>query len=347
MKRSVRIVAFVSVFGAAVLSGCSRLVDEDQSDCGGAVRIDYRLRLVTNVRTELETVLSEEKDIPVRNALQPYLEGIFTDVAHDADLSFYEETGVRLEHLEPVPERERFDCSLYLPAGTILHACTANVADNGPVTLEGGDTGPSGHLVQHAAEDVADPHRTALFAGRKTLSVRADADQQYEVDLTVVNAATALVLETEGAEGISGIQAYVAGFADGFHVADSTWIFTETSVVRTDDLPVEAGTQRCFASVHFPSRDYRPETRTITETADPFRSEPSPEPLWRWRVYVRIADGSVTESILEVMTPLRAGQLKVLKAKVFDTGIVSVTDPTVGVSVTLDWNEGGSHIIDF
>ena len=345
MKRSARIACFA--LGVAILSGCSYLVDEDLSDCGGAIRIDYRLRLVTNEQTELEKMLSEEKDIPVKKAIQAYLEGIFTDVAHDVDLSFYDPTGVRLEHLEAVMDKERFDCSLYLPAETIRHTCTANVAGSGPVTLEGGDAGPSGQLVQHAAEGMADPHRTGLFTGRKTLEVRANTDQQFEVDLTIVNAATALVLDLEKADGVSEIRAYVTGAADGYNVADSTWSFTETQLVRTDDLPVAVDSRRCFASVHFPSRDYRPGTKTITDTEEPFRSEPAPDPLWGWHVYVRIADGSVTENVLEVKTPLRAGQLKVLKAKVFDTGIVSVDDPTVGVSVTLDWNEGGSHEIDF
>ena len=346
MKRSVRIACFA--LGVAILSGCSYLVDEDQSDCGGAIRIDYRLRLVTNEQTELEKMLSEEKDAPVKKALQAYLNGIFTDIAHDVDLSFYDQTGLRLEHLETVVDQERFDCSLYLPAQTILHACTANVADNGAVTLEGGETGPAGQFVQHAAEGVTDPHRTGLFTGRKTLDVRPDADQQFAVDLTIVNAATALVLDMEKAEGVSEIRAYVTGAADGYDVADSTWSFTGNPLVRTDDLPVaEADSQRCFASVHFPSRDHRPGTKTITETEQPFLAEPAPEMLWGWLVYVRIADGSVTENVLEVKTPLRAGQLKVLKAKVFDTGIVSVDDPTVGVSVTLDWNEGGSHEIDF
>jgi hypothetical protein len=346
MKRSARIAVLAFLSGAAILSGCSYLVDEDQSDCGGSLRIDYRLRLVTNARTELETVLSEEADVPVKNALQDYLKGVFSDVAHDVDLSFYEGTGARLEHLNEIMDREAFDCSLYLPAQTIRHACVANVADNGPVTLEEDATGPSGQLVQHASDGMAEPHRTGLFAGRKTLEVRPDADQHDDVDLFIVNAATALVLETEEADGIEGIKAYVKGFADGFDVADSTWLFTVDPLVKTDDLPVESGSRRCFASVHFPSRDYRPGTRTVTETVEPFRSEIAPEPLWRWLVYVRITDGTVTETVLDIPSPLRAGQLKILKAKVHDTGIVTVNDPTVGVSVTLDWREGGSHIID-
>ena len=345
MKRSVRIAFFL--LGAAILSGCSWLVDEDRSDCGGSLSIAYRLRLVTNERTELETVLSLETDAPVRDALEKYLRGVFTDVAHDVALSFYDEGGGRVEHLDEIMDKESFECSFFLPAQPLLHSCIANVADSGPVTLEGDEAWQSAQLVQHIEDGVTDPQATGLFTGRKSLEVRAAEGQQTAMDLFIANSATALVLETADAGDIAGLKVYVTGFADSFNVPDSTWNYTSAPLVRTEDLPLETGTQRCFASVHFPSRDYRPETRTVTETVEPFLSEPAPEPLWFWRVYVRIPDGSVTESVIEMSNPLRAGQLKILKAKVSDTGIVNVKDPAVGVSVTLDWHEGGNHIIDF
>ena len=345
MKRSARIAALVLFLGAAILPGCSYLVDEDQSDCGGALRIDYRLRLVTNRLAELETVLPDGEDLPVRKAIESYLEGVFSDIAHDVDFSFYDEGG-RQEHLSEVMDRENFELSIYLPAQTFLHSCVANVADSGPVSLEGDDAWQSAQLVQHSEEGVTDPQRTGLFTGRKTLEVKPIGEQGTSVDLFIANSATALVLETEKAEGVSEIKAYATGFADAFNVADSTWSFTASPLVRTDELKVESDTRRCFASVHFPSRDYRPETKSVHETVEPFLSEPAPEPLWEWRLYVRTADGTVTESLLKVLTPLRAGQLKILKAKVFDTGIVTVDDPTVGVSVTLDWHQGSSHEIE-
>ena len=68
--------------------------------------------------------------------------------------------------------------------------------------------------------------------------------------------------------------------------------------------------------------------------------------LWKWRCYITIADGTVTETVLGITQPLRPGGLKILKAKVYDTGIVTTDDPTVGVSVTLDWQEAGQHQID-
>ena len=263
MKRSVRIACFA--LGVAILSGCSYLVDEDQSDCGGAIRIDYRLRLVTNEQTELEKMLSEQKDAPVKKALQASLEGIFTDIAHDVDLSFYDQTGLRLEHLETVVDQERFDCSLYLPAQTILHACTANVADNGAVTLEGGETGPAGQFVQHAAEGVTDPHRTGLFTGRKTLDVRPDADQQFAVDLTIVNAATALVvLPAAAATGI------VTGTVEAFRdvVTGSTTVVASPAPVIVAPPAVPPAPVIVAPSVVAPAPAAVPSTTIITRYGD-------------------------------------------------------------------------------
>jgi hypothetical protein len=345
MNRSVGKTAIV-LLGAALLSGCC-LVDEDLSDCGGSLSIDYRLRLTTNRQAELEKVLPTEADAPVKKALQAYLQGIFNDVAHDVDLSFYEESGPRLHHLADIKDKEQFSVSLYLDAGTIPHTAVANVAGNGPVSLVEDAAWPAGRLVQKAEKEFADAHRTGLFSGRTLLTIQPDHDQRIGMDLTIVNAATALVLETADAIGIGTIQAFVSGMADGFNLADSTWTFTGNAFVRTDDLQVEAGTQRCFASVHFPSRDYRSGTRVVEETEEPFLSDNAPETLWEWHVYVPVADGTITESVLALSQPLRAGQLKILKAKVQDTGIVTVNDPKVGVSVTLDWQQGSSHEIEF
>ena len=57
-------------------------------------------------------------------------------------------------------------------------------------------------------------------------------------------------------------------------------------------------------------------------------------------------DGTVTETVLSIRQPLRAGQLKILKGWIGDDGDVRTHDHTVGVSVTLNWNDGGHHDID-
>ncbi|MDD6976779.1 MAG: hypothetical protein PUI72_00415, partial [Prevotellaceae bacterium] len=53
---------------AVMLSSCS-IIDEDNSDCGLDNKIVYRLKLRTNIQTELETQLGTEEERPVAQAL--------------------------------------------------------------------------------------------------------------------------------------------------------------------------------------------------------------------------------------------------------------------------------------
>ena len=91
----------------------------------------------------------------------------------------------------------------------------------------------------------------------------------------------------------------------------------------------------CFCSVNFPSRD--------AATASAPSRAASATALWQFIVYVTRADGKVTETILDIEDPLKAGDIKVVKASLDDDGAVRPYDSTVGVSVTLDWNSGGDY----
>jgi hypothetical protein len=46
---------------------------------------------------------------------------------------------------------------------------------------------------------------------------------------------------------------------------------------------------------------------------------------------------------LDIQEPLKAGDLKVIKGELDDDCAVRPYDSTVGVSVTLDWNDGGTY----
>ena len=48
--------------------------------------MDYQLKLVTNMTTELQTQLTTMTELSVANALEMHLKDIFTDFAHDVDL---------------------------------------------------------------------------------------------------------------------------------------------------------------------------------------------------------------------------------------------------------------------
>ena len=340
------VIRMLSLFTTGlVLMGCRYLVDEDLSDCGGECTINCRLRLQTKMRTELATVLSLAEDQYVAASLQTWLDDLFADYADDVDLSFYDPTGEqrRLVHM-----RERMDgnssvYTLYLPAREYLNNCVANLEDNDQVALVEDEHCRSALLRQFSEREVAaglmptrgtmpadtvHSHTTGLFSARKHILMQARGDQNIEVNLYMVNSASALVLDRSTAGTAGQAQVFVSGFADGFAIADSTYRFSSQPVVRTMSLPVEGGTEYCYASAHFPSKDEGEGT------------------IWQWDVQVPLPDGTVTRSVLAVKEPLQAGCLKILKAKVFDNGVVSVTDPTVAVSVTLNWNQGTEHDVE-
>ena len=108
MIRRFSYIGCVLVSLTAVFTGCS-LVDEDLTACEGDFTINYELHLVTNMTTEIQAQLGTASNSPVAEALRTRLSGIFTDYAHDVDLSFYEVEGDAplLHH-----ERHMMDASL-------------------------------------------------------------------------------------------------------------------------------------------------------------------------------------------------------------------------------------------
>jgi hypothetical protein len=346
---ALRHIAGLLVLGTAAFTGCC-LVDEDLGDCGDELTVDYELQLVTNMRTEIQTVFDLQTDLQVATALQDHFGTVFTDFARDADLSFYDTADpmARLEHMQVVMNDNQASYTLYLPGRDYMHLCSANVASEPSVTLEDADNCKTARLVQHTeVKDTVSAHTTGLFTARKEMGVITDTDQHFDVNLYMVNAATALVLDLEDAPAVKDIKVFLRGFADGFRLADSTYTFTSDLIVRTNPLPAEPGsTGRIFASCHFPSRDVDPGSKSIIETEEPFISEYSETARWEWQVYATLDDGSVTKTILHVHKSLRAGQLIAAKGKVHAKGEVSTDDQTVGVSVMLDWQPGQEHEIE-
>lgn len=326
----------------AALPGCSKLVDEDLSDCDNEHRIDYQVCLITNMNREIADVLDKEKDKPVETALRAFLEPKFTDIAHDVTFSFYGDGGALSSTSQETMDKSAFSCSWRLPRGNYRHLCLANLAGNDAVALEGADQAGSARIAvrQPSGEGAAAPSLTScIFTGRGSYESRySEQDTPGTLELYAANAATALVLETKEATGIGTVTVRMAGMAGAYNVADNTFVFGGGPDVAATQLPVSAGTQQCFAALHLPSQDTR--VRSVSEPEGYFDAPASTEPVWTCKVYVPLADGKITESVLEVKVPVIAGQLKILKANVKPDGSLGAEDPTVGVSVTLDWNEG-------
>lgn len=313
-----------------LMAGCS-VIDDDLSDCnqGEEFKIDYQLRLITNITTELETQLTTITEVGVADALRVHLKDIFSDKAHDIDLSFYDTEGdmTRLHHKRDIIDANQTSYTLTLPMQEYMHLAVANIAENHVVGLSNDENCQTSMLQQTDDSPIAS-HTTGLFTARLPMEVLSGVSQTFNVKLYMANSAVALVLDTKG-HAYSEMKVYATGFAKEFMIEDSTYVFPEKEVlVRADK--VETGNDLlCFCSVNFPSHN-----------PDEVGAD---EPLWQLRVYVTMPDGNITETIIDVKEQLKAGELKIIKGELDDEGAVRPYDSTVGVSVTLDWNEGGTY----
>lgn len=321
-------------------AGCSS-IDDDLSDCDNNFKVDYQLRLVTNMTTELKTQLTTITELSVANALMVHLKDIFTDFAHDVDLSFYDTEGTlnRLQHDQHIMDANQSSYTLTLPMRKYMHLAIANIKNNDVVSLTKDEYSPSSMLQQAKGQvtdglEILPPHTTGLFTARQPIEVLSGVDQTFNVHLYMANSAVALVLDTKE-QPYADLKVYATGFAEAFYIRDSTYVFTNTSpLVKAEPVATESKLL-CFCSVNFPSRDDIPATKSRAE------KEPA---FWQFKVYLTKTDGTVTETILDINEPLQAGNLKIIKGELDDDGAVKPYNSTVGVSVTLNWNSGGDYV---
>ncbi len=322
-------------------AGCST-IDDDLSDCGNNFEVNYHLRLVTNMTTELQTQLTTITELDVANALKEHLKDIFTDFAHDVDLSFYDTEGAlnRLQHDQHIMNANQSSYALTLPMRKYMHLAIANIADNDVVSLEGDEYSSSSKL-QQANGQMSDgkeklhSHTTGLFTARQPMEVLSGVDQTFNVHLYMANSAAALVLDPKG-HTYTDLRVYATGFAETFCIRDSTYIYTDTPPLVVADQ-VETDTHLlCFCSVNFPSHDAIPSSAKRRTAQNPT--------LWQLKVYLTKPDGSITETILNIDEPLKAGNLKIIKGELDANGAVRPYNSTVGVSVTLNWNSAGEYV---
>ena len=332
-----------------LVSSCS-MIDEDQSDCN-YTKVEYDLTLVTNITTEiqtqLETQLNTQLEMELGVLLKDFLSNIFTDYAHDVNLSFYDTHGdsLRLQNDEHIMDANQASYTLNLPMREYMHLAAANLVDNNLVDLVDDDRCHRSVLFQDQ-HDTIPSHTTGLFTARQKMEVLEGIDQNFKVHLYMANCAAALVLDTQGYD-ISGMQVYTTGFATRFFICDSTFAYPRRSpIVRTTKIAKSEDSQAvAFCSVNFPSRAPS-KTRTVIETTEPFIAQPGDEVLWEFRVYVpspnstRQEETTYTETRLLINEMLNPGQLTIVKGRVGENGVIIPDRPEVGTSVTLDWKEG-------
>lgn len=334
----------------AVLVGCS-MIDEDQSDCGEEAKMDYELELITNITTEVETQLNTQTDVSLAAKLKDHLGDIFSDFAHDVNLLFYGigSDSTLLYHDEHIMDDSESSYTLYIPRQKYMHLAVANVEGDPVVRLE--DTGNCHTAVLRQIDgDTISSHNTGIFTARQLMEMIEGVDQTFNVKLYMANCSAMLVVDPNGHD-ISDMNVYTTGFATAFYIADSVYEFKEPlPLIRTKRLEPDENSCVGFVSVNFPSREpstpktaeAKP-TRTVIETTEPFIAQPGDEVLWEFRVYLPQPDGTITETILGIKEPLRAGQLKIVRVRVGDSGAIETDAPEVGVSVTLDWKPGSIY----
>lgn len=332
----------ILVLLAAGLWSCS-LVDEDLRDCETDYHLDYELRLVTNMKAELQTQLSMAADVTVSNAIRAYLNDIFTDFAHDVDLGFYDVYGdsAMLHHEAHIMNANQSSYTLYIPVRRYMHLALANVESNELLTLEGMDKCHSARLAQKL-QDTIPSLRSGVFSARLPMDIKEGEDQQFDVRLYMVNCASSIVIDTLGSN-VKDIKVFMSGFATGFNLCDSLYTYDYTPLVKADRLPLDGPGSICYAAVTMPSRP-APDTKTIIDTDDTDVVGGSSNALWQVKIYAQNPDGKITETILGVTQPLQSGQLRVIKCTAHDNGtVLPGDDPTIAVSFTLDWTPGLDH----
>lgn len=327
---------------AVVLSSCS-IIDEDNSDCGLDNKIVYSLKLRTNIQTVLETQLGTEEERPVAQALRSSLSGIFTDWAHDISLSFYDTDDKLYKTEKHTMDASQAEYVVYLPERDYRNLVVANIADAKNIRpLD--DTHPDDMKLQYDnLTDTLNSLTTGLFTARQVIEV-CGCTETYYVDLYMANSCTALVVDTAGVN-VKGIKMFAKDFATYFAVSDSAYHFYSNPVVRSEEMDVPKEIHRaCHYVVSFPSRD------EAIQLSSPQRATPTkaptkatPDAYYRVMAYITLPDGSITENIISIESPLLAGRLKIIKLKMKQDGSLTPESHDVGVSVTLDWKEGGTY----
>ena len=167
------------------------------------------------------------------------------------------------------------------------------------------------------------------------MSMSDSASHSFNVNLYMISCAVALAI-TQPMTDIPPMRVVLSGTATGFNVRDSVFTFSHPSLINSERVM-----DRCYAMVALPSRD------TVASGMMPIKRQTASSALWELKTYVTLPDGKVTETILSVNTPLKAGTLEIIKVQLNDDGSVTPVQTTqVGASVTLDWKEGTNHEVE-
>ena len=324
--------------------------------------MELQMQLVTNLDLELETVLTAETDVTTKQVLYDHFSHIFTDHAHDIHIFFYNLTNDDVSYsIHEVIDANQSTYTFFLPKDDYDAIALANLYDNGIVTLE--DTAHSTDIrLSTPAQDTLPTQNTGIFAVEKQLEVLDSIDQKFELTLHMTNSALAIVIDTANVT-VTGIRAYMTNTAHALLLRDSLYFHNKPKTVVMEEIVASPRPSPKREEVNSPQRPnkYNPASSPMQVESDTVSHAfllggvgfPSPDTpdvdgtYYQAKLYVTLADGKTTETVLSIREPLHAGMLKVIKAELQgDGGVVPVRAPEVGASVTLDWKSGGEHNIE-
>ncbi len=319
-------------------AGCS-LIDDDLSVCGTDYLINYRMRLLTEVHTVIDEKLSSDIEKQVADTLKKWADPYFSGHAHDLDMSFYSLDGTDelIHHKFDIINASQKSYTLYIPRMNYQHLAVVNTFNNPSITIMGLQHSASLRLTQ-ADKDTLPSHNTAVYTARLPMHIPDTGNISFDVHLYMASAAVALVVTNETLTNLPTLKrVLLCGSATGFNVNDSIFTFDEPSVIEAEKV-----NDRCFAVVALASKD------STNITSAPARNNTDTEKdnsLWQLKVYTQSKDKSITESVLSVHYPLRAGTMEIIKVTLKEDGSVTPSSGSeIGASVTLDWKPGNEYI---
>lgn len=199
------------------------------------------------------------------------------------------------------------------------------------------------YLRQLTKDDQIESHRIGLFSARLPMHV-PDYKQTFVVPLYMQNCGAALVVDP-GNVPVRSIRSEMTDLADGFQVRDSLYTFATNPILKMTALSQTTDGLYCTYGVGFPSRDV-PFESNLPVQGKSTRAIATSERVgsyWTMRLYVTLADGKVNEYNLYVRERLKAAEFKIIKLRLLPSGQLEVVNAEVGVSVQLDWREGGHY----
>ena len=317
------------LWGSLALCVCS-CIDEDLSDCGVDYNVEYRMEMTDDADATLrrELYLAEEQE--ALTALQPVVGAVFTPLAADLGFTFHHTDGTQAYRQSRIINSASAAFTLYLSAKPYRTLAVAN-AEAEPVLQ--GEPSPTAHSWQltHTRRDTVDSHTRGVFTGVQDIDIPADASQSYVVPLHMRNCGCILLLDHTEAAGAQ-TAGYLSDMAATLQANDSTFSHADAPLVRMNRLVTNR-----YTALHgfcFPSQTAPVYTRAGSDSSGAY---------WGLRAYVTLTDGTTTENLLYVRRPLHSEELYILKGRIDAEGRITVESREVGVSVTLNWKEGGTY----